>query len=273
MATNAATKLPTSWPGTSSQLASGAGGAVTVAPASALSGGTLTVGGSRNPIDASHVGVWYLAEAPSGPFVNQVAGGPALGYGATTTTGAAYTGPIFRQYACLGPGANTVATAAGQVQLVAASSITTAAPLTLECVIRINESAAPAANWLAVTYVDATNGLYIAHNNSGGNFRMTYRRNGAADVDLATIAYGAGSGQIARGRPHHVMMTWSGTAVTAYLDGEVVATATPGAPSASVVAAPTANAALGMYVADLRISNVARDITYARNAFAALCAG
>lgn len=44
MANNAAVRLPVVWPGSSSQLAAGDGSAVTVSPASALSGGVFTLG-------------------------------------------------------------------------------------------------------------------------------------------------------------------------------------------------------------------------------------
>lgn len=249
------------WPGTSGQLTSGSGTAVTVGSGLSLSGGTLATAGARMALDANHLLAYNCDETSGTTLANSVSGNAY-----PLTLSGTYRLDDKGLYS-RGTGAVRfagVTTSEGAQNTSVSLSLTTA--LTAEAVVSWDPTFADANGAVAVGFATVSSG-------SSGNYFFVYRIN--TTTLRAYLQLGANGGWADLTVPTyvnrmHIAGTWtSGSGVTVWVNGAASATGSTVSGTFGTVLsmavgrqfAGNANAWRGC-IADVRISNIVRPQSY-----------
>lgn len=253
-------------------------GSPTKAHWESIAGGSVDTTVYRPALDANHVGAWYLDNYDGTQFPSAIPGSGSFKAwdGVSSGSVGSYDSPIFRGTKA----ATLVANTTDIVYMWATSSfsIGTTSPVTTEAIVYVPTNGYTALNQYHDLFAiaDGMGGTWL----SFMNFRI--RHNNAYQIDYAsnsyyssanhywdtTYAYGAGENQVMPNVPHHFMFTWTPSTTTAvyYMDGWQMGTRTDATNYANRGGAMTGAQIIltrDVYVADFRVSNIARPQSYA----------
>lgn len=227
-----------------------------------ISGGTPAWTGSSRPVyDANHVAAWDMATSDGSSFAASV-GSVAL-TGGSGDVASSYENGIYRRTKA---GVYTGATSR-PLTANGCCSIGTTTPMTFETFIFA------AANGLASSSPDmrivGPSPTYtytrLTFSFAVGNLTWIVDQGGSGTP--YNIGLGANYNNFLPNVPHHLMIVWIPSVSTKlYIDGNEVANA--GArPRAAILTNVEVDLAPTSSVADVRLSNIARDAAYARSAY------
>lgn len=213
------------------------------------------------PYDANHVGVWHLDSSDGLSFPSALPGGVALTGGSNEVE--AVETNLFKRTAS---GSYTGNNVYRNVEAYNAFNIGTGSAMTVEAYVNVTLQGS--GSWDAyhtVLKVEGVNQFVHFRIKNGGAVAAWFCHYNGGGWD-SQFAFGSSAGQFAVDVPHHVMIVWTPNAsVVYYLDGFQIGST--GNYTARTAAFTNAFVTLtrGISVGNFRVSNIARDASYARS--------